>query len=126
MRKILVVDDDPDTRNILAKILEDLGHEAVTAESGPAALRVLETSADPFDLFILDIMMPEMNGYELLEKIRENPKYHDTPIMMVTAKDADTDVLEGYKHGADYYITKPFTSKHIEWGLKIFFDEQGE
>lgn len=120
------MDDDPDTRDILAKILEGLGHEAVTADSGADALAKIASSGSTFDLFILDIMMPGMNGYELLEKIRENPNYLNTPIMMVTAKDADTDVLEGYKHGADYYITKPFTSKHIEWGLKIFFDEQSE
>ncbi|MCS6894289.1 MAG: response regulator, partial [Deltaproteobacteria bacterium] len=81
------------------------------------------SSNEPVDLFILDVMMPEMNGFELLEKIKELPKHADIPIMMVTAKDADSDILEGYKHGADYYITKPFTSKHIEWGLKIFFEE---
>ncbi|MCS6961028.1 MAG: response regulator [Deltaproteobacteria bacterium] len=124
MKKILVVDDDLDTREILGKILEGLGHKAFLAESGPKALEFITSSPEKLDLFILDIMMPEMNGYELMSKIREMPRYAETPIMMVTARDADTDVLEGYKQGADYYITKPFTSKHIEWGLKIFFDEQ--
>lgn len=123
MRNILVVDDDADTREILGKILESLGHKPVLKASGPEALKFLQEDPTKIDLFILDVMMPEMNGYDLLEKIKEIPKYTDTPIIMVTAKDADTDVLEGYKHGADYYITKPFTSKHIEWGLKIFFEE---
>ncbi len=123
MKNILVVDDDPDTREILGKILESLGHKPILKDSGVSALKFIEEDPIKIDLFVLDVMMPEMNGYELLEKIKEMPKYADTPIIMVTAKDADSDVLEGYKHGADYYITKPFTSKHIEWGLKIFFED---
>ncbi|MCB0332675.1 MAG: response regulator, partial [Bdellovibrionales bacterium] len=72
------------------------------------------------DIALLDIMMPEMNGYELLEAMKKMPEFESLPVIMVTAKDQDSEILEGYQHGADYYITKPFTTKQIEYGLKLF------
>jgi DNA-binding response OmpR family regulator len=68
-------------------------------------------------------MMPEMNGYELLKEIRQLPQYKDLPIIMVTAKDEDSEVLEGYQFGADYYIPKPYTARQLEWGIKIFLSD---
>jgi DNA-binding response OmpR family regulator len=65
-------------------------------------------------------MMPGMNGYELLAKIREMPEFANLPIIMVTAKDEDSEIIEGYNFGADYYITKPFNSKQLEYGIKIY------
>ena len=64
-------------------------------------------------------MMPEMDGYQMLNKLKENPKTQSTPVVMLTAKDGDSEILEGYTSGADYYITKPFTIKQLEYGIKI-------
>ena len=68
--------------------------------------------------------MPEMNGYEVLQALRAIPEYEKTPMIMVTAKDQDSEILEGYKYGADYYIPKPFTLEQIKYGIKTFLDSK--
>ena len=75
------------------------------------------------DIALLDIMMPEMNGYELMKALRGSPEYKNVPVIMVTARDQDSEILEGYQSGADYYITKPFTAKQLEYGIRIFLTE---
>jgi DNA-binding response OmpR family regulator len=115
---ILVVEDDQDTRDTLCTMLSSLGYTPLSFPSGKAALEGLK--GEPVKLALLDIMMPEMNGYELLEQIRKLPEFSGLPIIMVTAKDQDSEILEGYHCGADYYITKPFTRKQLEYGIKLF------
>lgn len=118
---LLVVEDDLDTRNSLVTMLDALGFEVVAFASGKEALAGLV--GKKIDLALLDIMMPEMNGYELMAEIKKIPEYAKLPIIMVTAKDRDSEILEGYQFGADYYITKPFTVKQLEYGIKIFLAE---
>lgn len=117
-KTILVVEDDGDIRAALTTMLEALGFNHLSFASAKEALAALKGLK--IDLALLDIMMPEMNGYELLKEIKKIPEYKDIPIIMVTAKDQDSEILEGYQFGADYYITKPFTTKQLEYGLKIF------
>ncbi|RMD86034.1 MAG: response regulator [Candidatus Dadabacteria bacterium] len=121
-KTILVVDDDPDGRALLCKMLQRLGHTPIDFESAQEALDNIHKHT--YDIALLDIMMPNMNGYELLEKIRAIPEYKELPVIMVTAKDKDSEILEGYKFGADYYITKPYTSKQLEFGIKIVSESQ--
>ncbi|MCO6432127.1 MAG: response regulator [Deltaproteobacteria bacterium] len=115
---ILVVEDDKDSRLALCAILEGLGYNHLSFASAAEALA--DIPGKKIDLALLDIMMPGMNGYELLQKIREMPQFADLPIIMVTAKDEDSEIIEGYNFGADYYITKPFNSKQLEYGIKIY------
>ena len=115
---ILVVEDDPDSRAALCTMLEALGYQHLSFGSAKDALEGIK--GRQLGIALLDIMMPEMNGYELLKKIKEMPEFKALPIIMVTAKDQDSEILEGYQYGADYYITKPFTAKQLEYGLKIF------
>ena len=117
-KTILIVEDDNDSRQALEIMLENLGFESLSYASGKEALEKLP--GNKIDLALLDIMMPEMNGYELLEELRKIEDYKKVPIIMVTAKDQDSEVIEGYQHGADYYITKPFTSKQLDYGIRIF------
>lgn len=117
-KRIMVVEDDEDSRRALCVMLEGLGFEAISYRTAMEALSDIPNQK--IDLALLDIMMPQMNGYELLHKIKEMPQYKDLPVIMVTAKDEDSEVLEGYQFGADYYITKPYTSKQVEYGIKIF------
>lgn len=117
-KTILVVEDDNDTRMAICTMLENLGYNPVAYGSPTEAANALPKI--DFALALLDIMMPEMDGYELLKRIKEVPKHKDIPVIMVTAKDKDGEVLEGYQYGADYYITKPFTTKQLEYGIKIF------
>lgn len=102
-KKILVVDDESDIRNIVSIYLENNGFEPIQAESGEKALELLESRN--IDLAILDVMMPDMDGITLCIKIREK---NNIPIIMLSAKDADMDKVIGLTSGADDYIAKPF------------------
>ena len=104
-RRILVVDDELDIRMVLEEILKGQGFEVFTAENGAEALRKLEQES--YDLMVLDIMMPIMDGNEVMAKLPEEIK-EKMPVIMLTAKASDEDVMDGYKKGADYYIVKPF------------------
>ena len=119
-KNILVVEDDNDSRQALCLILEALGVKAVACASAKEALAAIKLHK--FDLAMIDIMMPEMNGYELLKEMRKMPECSAIPVIMVTAKDKDSEVLDGYSYGADYYITKPYTSRQIEYGLKLYLE----
>lgn len=115
---ILVVEDDTDSRMAICTILEALGFDHISFSSGADALEGIK--GQKIDLALLDIMMPGMNGYELLEELRKLDSYKNLPIFMVTAKDQDDEVIDGFNHGADYYITKPFNTKQLEYGIKLF------
>ena len=117
-KTILVVEDDNDSRDAICTILESLGYDHLGFGSARSALEGIK--GKKIDLALLDIMMPEMNGYELLREIKLQPVFKDLPVIMVTAKDQDSEILEGYQFGADYYITKPFTAKQLDYGIKIF------
>jgi len=117
-KTVLVVEDDTDSRLTLCTMLEALGFQHASFASAKEALKGIQ--GKKFDVALLDIMMPEMNGYELLTELRKIPDFKELPVIMVTAKDQDSEILEGYQYGADYYITKPYTTKQLEYGLKIF------
>lgn len=115
---ILVVEDDNDSRLALCAMLDGLGYDHLSFSSAKEAIEGIK--GKPLALALLDIMMPEMNGYELMQKIREMPEFIDLPIIMVTAKGEDNEIIEGYNYGADYYITKPYSTKQLEYGIKIY------
>jgi CheY-like chemotaxis protein len=119
-KKILVVDDNVDSIMILRSILETQGYVVRTAQSGVDALELL-THEVP-DLVLLDVMMPQMSGIEVLERIKTTHATSKVPVIMVTAKIQDEDVLTGYQHGADYYITKPCTAKQLLYGIGLVLD----
>ena len=120
-KNVLVVDDDNDARLLLCKMLQKLGYTTFDYDSGEAALAD-GLAQKKFKFACLDIMMPNMNGYELLQKLRSSTAFANLPVMMVTARDQDTEILEGYKYGANYYITKPYTLKQLEYGIKMVLD----
>jgi CheY-like chemotaxis protein len=115
--KILVVDDNPDSVAIMRGILESRGYDVVAASGGAEALQLLKKEA--VDLVLLDIMMPEMNGMEVMQRIKEDAASGRLPVILVTAKTQDEDLLSGYQYGADYYITKPFTAKQLLYGIEL-------
>jgi CheY-like chemotaxis protein len=117
-KQILVVEDDADNRLALCAMLSGLGYASLSFGSGKEALAGID--GQQVDLALIDVMMPEMNGYELLNALREKPELKGMPIIMVTARDDDSDVLHGYQHGADYYITKPYTSDQLKYGLELY------
>jgi CheY-like chemotaxis protein len=122
MTKVLVVDDTADSIMILRSILTNNGFAVTTAQSGLEALEALKK--DIPDLVLLDVMMPEMSGLEVLERIRSNAVTSKIPVILVTAKTQDEDVLAGYQYGADYYITKPCTAKQLLYGISLVLGKQ--
>jgi CheY-like chemotaxis protein len=115
--RVLVVDDSADSVAIVQAILRNRGFEVEAACDGPSALEMLEKRRP--DVILLDVMMPAMSGMEVLDRIRANPQHAGIPVILVTAKAADEDLLEGYKFGADYYITKPFTPRQLLYGIGL-------
>lgn len=109
-KRILVVDDERDLCDILLFNLRAEGYHAEAAYSAEDALEILQ---NPFDLLLLDIMMPGMSGFELAEKLKSDERTHNIPIIFLTAKDAEDDTLQGFSLGADDYVTKPFSVREV-------------
>ena len=101
--RILVADDEPDIRSVLALYLENAGYEVVEAADGGAALEALQTQQ--IDLCLLDIMMPVLDGYHVLKRLRETS---DVPVIVISAKGQDPEKILGLNLGADDYLVKPF------------------
>jgi CheY-like chemotaxis protein len=118
-RTILLVDDD--IRNVfaLSSVLESYGLTVLYAENGREAIDVLDRN-EGIDAILMDIMMPEMDGYEATKRIRNNPKYRDLPILAVTAKAMKDDREKCMKAGASDYITKPVDVDQLLSLLKVW------
>ena len=115
--RVLVVDDVRENVLLLRTLLERRGIEVDYAYDGESALQLLNQHR--FDVVLLDIMMPHMDGLQVLDQVRATPQLATLPIIFVTAKTLDADVLEGYRGGADYYITKPFTTQQVLYGIGL-------
>ncbi|RMG80956.1 MAG: DNA-binding response regulator, partial [Bacteroidetes bacterium] len=103
--KILIVDDDPDIIELLSFHLKKEGFEVTAAYNGKEALKIAESTL--FDLIILDVMMPEIDGVEVCRELREKEKYKNTLIVFLTARNEDYSQIAGLDAGADDYIAKP-------------------
>ncbi len=113
--RILLVEDEDSLREAVKMNLEMEKYEVADAATGTAALRYISNGV--FDLIILDVMLPEMNGFDICEKIRLKDK--NTPILFLTAKNAGKDRVEGLKRGADDYLVKPFNLEELLLRVKV-------
>src|SRR5574341_2147860 len=105
--RILVVDDDPNLIVLVSKMLARVGVNPATAEDGAEALEQLHNE-DPFDLLILDLMLPDIDGFEILSQLRADHRFNDMPVLILSAR-ADPDTIQrGLDMGADGYLTKPY------------------
>ena len=107
-RRVLVVDDDPDIRGLVRELLERASYDVVEAPDGRAALRTLYSN--PPALVILDVEMPELDGWQTLERIRD---LSDVPVLMLTARGSELERVRGLTHGADDYLVKPFGRQEL-------------
>ena len=105
MAKILIADDESKIRRIVCDFLKRSGHEPVEAGTGREALDIFNSDAK-IDLFLLDVMIPEMDGWEVCRQIR---KTSSVPVILLTARSAESDQITGFEAGADDYVTKPFS-----------------
>ena len=111
-RHILVVDDEPYIGRIIQLKLEQTPYDVDVCQDGATALQRLRTD-DPVDLILLDIMMPNMNGFEVLARLREIPHRSDTPVIMLTGKGQSDDREQAATLGANDFLTKPFSPKKL-------------
>ena len=109
--KIMVVEDDPHVLRQIAFALEHEGYAVTTATAGDDALRQL--MLDRPDLLVTDVMMPGLDGYDLVDQLRRDEKLCDLPVIMVTARTADEDISKGFSSGIDIYIEKPFKPSEL-------------
>jgi DNA-binding response OmpR family regulator len=107
--KVLVVEDEPDIASMLVQGLEEELLEVDLARNGTAALRLSEDL--PFDLILLDVMLPDLDGIEVVRQLRQ--RRQETPVLMLTARDALPDIVRGLDSGADDYLTKPFSFSEL-------------
>ncbi|MBU4312612.1 MAG: response regulator transcription factor, partial [Candidatus Omnitrophica bacterium] len=114
--KILIVEDDKNISKLVKYNLEKAGFECIVTITGEKALEVLDKEA--IDLIILDIMLPEMDGFETCKQIKQDKKLSHIPIIMLTAKGEEVDRLVGFELGADDYVVKPFSPRELVLRVK--------
>ncbi len=124
MTKVLVVEDDKDLAELLAYNLKKEGYEVFVCLKGAEAIKLIE-SENP-DLVLLDVMLPDFDGFRIAEYIRNSEEVKDIPIVFITAKDMEQDKLKGFNLGADDYITKPFSVKELVARVKAVLRRYGK
>jgi CheY-like chemotaxis protein len=126
--RILVIDDDPDVRTLCRLNLGWAGHQVLEAEGGQEALDMVAAEAP--DALVLDIMMPVMNGLQVLERVRNDPATRELPVVVISARVGVEDQVRGLETGADAYVTKPFNpdtlTSTVECALGADADERRE
>jgi DNA-binding response OmpR family regulator len=123
-KKVLIVDDEEVIRKFLRIHLDKLGYEVKEAADGEQAIE--ELAKGDFDLLICDILMPKKDGWEVVKEVKSNSKTKHLPVILLTAKNEDSDMFKGYDLGASYYMTKPFTKAQLIYGLRLMFNEAPE
>jgi DNA-binding response OmpR family regulator len=122
-KRILAVDDEDSITRILQVNLERAGYTVDTAASGHEALTCL--LQNDYDLLISDVMMPEMDGLELVEHIRQSPELVKLPVILLTARSSENDITRGYIKGTDLYLTKPFDPNELRvWVGRMLTSEK--
>lgn len=116
-KKILVIDDDPVCSGVLLAIIGD-AHQVISANSGSSALEILTTFKP--DLILLDINMPNINGYQVVKLVKNNPLTENIPIIILSGLTEESDKEFGLRIGADHYLTKPIMPDEIERTIKQY------
>ena len=111
MAKVLIVDDSPTQLQGLRLIVERMGHSVVTAEDGAHGVAVAKKEIP--DLVLMDVVMPNLNGFQATRQISKDPKTSHIPVILVTTKDQETDKVWGMRQGAKAYITKPINEEQL-------------
>ena len=120
-KKILIADDEPNIVVSLEFLMKQKGYEVKTVGNGEDALRTIAEFAP--DLVLLDVMMPRLSGYEVCQKMRENPAWSGIRIVMLSAKGREIEVSKGMAVGADAYVTKPFSTSDLMAQVRALLGE---
>jgi two-component system, OmpR family, alkaline phosphatase synthesis response regulator PhoP len=111
MAKILAADDEPDITRLIQVVLQKHGHEVIVAVDGKEALE--KVASEKPDLVLLDVMMPHLDGFEVLAQLQQAGLTETMPVIMLTAKRHDADIFAGWRAGAEHYLTKPFNPAEL-------------
>lgn len=114
-RNVLVVEDDKIMGQMVTEILDDIGFEVTTAPNGMVALEQLNQK--PIDFIVLDILLPEMDGFEIYAKLQENPDTRDIPVMIITAWSDEKNVEKASQMGIKHFLPKPFTEDELVYTI---------
>ena len=120
-KKILIVDDEPKIIVPVQFLMEQNGYDVMIAFSGEEAMEIIDENK--IDLILLDIMLPVIDGFEVCQRVRENPQWNKIKIILLTALDSDANVKKGLSLGANAYITKPFSNFEIVDKVKELLEE---
>ncbi|WP_255167401.1 response regulator transcription factor [Natrononativus amylolyticus] len=112
-RSIVLAEDDEDIQQLLTFKLQASGFDVQAFGDGRTCLEYLRDTDEPPAAVILDVMMPELDGFQVLERIREDESLADLPVLMLTARSREGDVVEGFERGATDYVTKPFSPSEV-------------
>ena len=121
MARILIVDDSPSQLLGIQRIVEKLGHETLTATDGAAGVEAAKAGLP--DLVLMDVVMPNLNGFQATRTIKREATTQHIPVVLVTTKDQDTDRLWGMRQGAMAYITKPFSEEELSEVIERVFSQ---
>jgi two-component system, OmpR family, alkaline phosphatase synthesis response regulator PhoP len=121
-KRILAADDEKHILRLIQINMERNGYEVELANDGREALERI--AVNPPDMILLDVMMPYMDGFEVLKALKRNPDTRDIPVIMLTAKASDADVFMGWSSGVDCYLTKPFNPHELVNFVRRIFDSQ--
>jgi two-component system alkaline phosphatase synthesis response regulator PhoP/two-component system response regulator VicR len=121
-KRILAVDDEKHILRLVQINLEKAGYDVITASNGREAVEKVRAHSP--DLIVMDVMMPEMDGFEALKTLKADGKTAAIPVIMLTAKAQDADVFHGWQSGADLYLTKPFNPMELLTFVKRIFESQ--
>jgi len=121
MARVLIVDDSPSQLLGLQRIVEKLGHQVVTAEDGAAGVEAARRELP--DLILMDVVMPNLNGFQATRQISKDPATSHIPVILVTTKDQETDKVWGMRQGAKAYVTKPVNEAQLTQTIKEIIGE---
>ncbi|WP_115047920.1 twitching motility response regulator PilH [Xanthomonas arboricola] len=124
MARILIVDDSPSQLLGIQRIVEKLGHQTITATDGAAGVEAAKSSLP--DLVLMDVVMPNLNGFQATRTLKREPTTQHIPVILVTTKDQDTDRMWGMRQGARAYITKPFSEDELLEVMERVFNQKNE
>jgi len=123
-KKILVVDDERQIVKLVEINLRKVGFEVICAYDGVEALEKVQS--DRPDMIVLDVMMPRMNGFDVLKKLQSNPDTEQIPVIMLTAKAQDADIFAGWQSGVSSYLTKPFNPRELLTFVQRIFESMDQ
>ena len=122
-KRILVAEDDPVTARFVGSLLNEHGYEVIVADDGDHAL-ALAADAAP-DLIVSDLVMPYRDGYEVLRVLRSDPRFRAIPVVILSMRDREEDIVRGFEQGADDYVVKPFNARELVARVRKLLEPRG-